>query len=421
MSIAYFASPFTESDGRVLDGRLHKLTGKRKRATNAFENSSLDPSDSLDAVSPATVFLGRDSNEQYRTAGQSSGSPLHPYPFPHAPPKAHTAAKSNTRSSKFISDPTSADLSTEPSESDNDELQTVAASRSSTKTGLRQQHYTVLTSLLHRCLLERDYARASRAWGMLLRLETHGHPLDIRTHDRWGVGAELLLHGKGAHDGQLTLKNLDIAKDYYERLILQYPYRKTAPDATSSLKFYPVMFGIWIYSIQLRYKLATQTAPSSSINRHSTGSPGDNDSDSETSRSGTTTSESDEKSWARQTTFQQAREVVERLNELLISPPFSDHSGLWRIQGMLFMWISQLLSHGQISSQPSGSSDEEPSSATHDSDSNVEHTKPVKDKADLQGRQSECQEARVKAREAFSRALALGCSVDSQIMQELDI
>ncbi|KAI4259303.1 MAG: hypothetical protein LQ352_000843 [Teloschistes flavicans] len=421
MSVAHFASPFKWSDSRVLDERLAM---ERKRGEDTFEHSSFDPLDSLRPSSPSCVPLNQGPSNQYRSAGQPSNDSLYPYPLPHAPLKTQEMAKSSIRDSELTSELIPEDMSILGDQSDNDGLQTVVMSRSSTKPGLRQQHYTVLTSLLHRCILERDYGRASRAWGMLLRLETHGHPLDIRNHERWGIGAELLLHSNGDHDNQLTLENLNKAKDYYERLILQYPYRKTAPDATSSLKFYPLMFGIWIYSIQLRYRLATQTMSRNLNRRHTTESSGDSDSDSEASQIGMTSTPFYDNDLARQITIQQARGVVERLSELLLSPPFSDHAGLWRIQGMLFVWISQLLSHDKSSGRRSGSSDDDSrsrTSATHSSSSSAEPTGPPQDNADLQYLRSECQEARLKAREAFLRALALGCSVDSQTMQELGL
>ncbi|KAL8639305.1 MAG: hypothetical protein Q9228_003650 [Teloschistes exilis] len=405
------------SNSRVLDERLAR---KRKRGEDTF-----DAFNSLRPASPAGVPLNQSLDNQYRTAGQPSGDSIYPYPFPHAPLKTQVMARSNVQDSELTSDSNPEDLSTEADQSDNDEPPAVAVSQSSTKPGLRQQHYTVLTSLLHRCILERDYARAGRAWGMLLRLETGGHPLDIRNHGRWGIGAELLLHGNGNHDGRMTLENLDKAKDYYERLILQYPYRKSAPDATSSLKFYPVMFGIWIYAIQLRHQLATQTMSGSPIRQHTTEPAGYySDSGSEASQFDVTATQVINKDLARQTTIQQARGVVERLGELLISPPFSDHSGLWRIQGMLFMWISQLLRHDESPNRHSRSSDDDSRSrlaTTHSSSSSVESTGSTEDKADLQHMRSECQQARLKAREAFLRALALGCSVDSQTSQELGL
>jgi hypothetical protein len=36
---------------------------------------------------------------------------------------------------------------------------------------LRIQHLSVLTTILHRCLLEGDIPRATRAWSLLLRME----------------------------------------------------------------------------------------------------------------------------------------------------------------------------------------------------------------------------------------------------------
>ncbi|KAL9580611.1 MAG: hypothetical protein Q9212_004393 [Teloschistes hypoglaucus] len=397
---------------------------KRQRGKDTFEQSSAHALNSLRPASPADVPLNESFNNQYRTAGQPFGDSLHPYPFPHAPLKIPVMARSNVQDSELTSDSNPDDLSTEADQSDTDGPQVVAVSQSSTKPGLRQQHYTVLTSLLHRCILERDYARAGRAWGMLLRLETDGHPLDIRNHERWGIGAELLLHGNGNHQDRLTLENLDKAKDYYERLILQYPYRKSAPDATSSLKFYPVMFGIWIYAIQLRYKLATQIMSGSPDGQHTTESAGHSDGGSESLQSDVTATQVIDQDSARLTTIQQARGVVERLSELLISPPFSDHPGLWRIQGMLFMWISQLLSHDESPNRNAGSSDHDSRSrtgTTHSSSSSAEPTESLGDRADLQYVRSDCQEARLKAKEAFSRTLALGCSVDSQTSQELGL
>lgn len=405
----------------MLDERLAR---KRQKGEDTFEHSSADAFNSLRPATPAAVPLNESLNNQYRTAGQPSGDSLYPHPFPHAPLKTQVTARSNLQDSELTSDSNPDDLSTEADQSDTDGPQAVAVSQSFTKPGLRQQHYTVLTSLLHRCILERDYARSGRAWGMLLRLETDGHPLDIRNHEQWGIGAELLLHGSGNHHGRLTLENLDKAKDYYERLILQYPYRKSAPDATSSLKFYPVMFGIWIYAIQLRYRLATQTVSGSPDGQRTTESASYSDSGSESSQSDVTATQGIDQNSARLTTIQQARGVVERLSELLISPPFSDHSGLWRIQGMLFMWISQLLSHDESPNRSSGSSDDDSRSRTgtsHSSSSSAEPTGSLGDGADLQHVRSDCQEARLKAREAFSRALALGYPVDSQTLQELDL
>ena len=216
--------------------------------------------------------------------------------------------------------------------------------------GLRKQHLAVVIAILHRSLLAGNYVRAGRAWGMLLRAEAEGRSMDVRKYGRWGIGAEILLfretqlkrkrtepegpeeHEKyhpatrdnfGAHQNPPTLfsqEGFSKAKDYYERLILQYPYRKTMPNATSSMQFYPAMFGLWIYAVQETHKSIL------------TGDDGRSaDHESINSRK------------IRVMTLQSASEIAIRLDELLVSPPYSDQAELWRLRGMVALWTADLL------------------------------------------------------------------------------
>lgn len=360
MPISYFASAFRQPHGEALGGVQARNLGKRKRDAESIEEPNIDEDENL------------------------SDGPI---------------------SAKEL------------------DLKVPTTSRKASTAGLRQQHYSVLTSLLHRCILEKDYTRASRAWGILLRTELGGHPLDIRAHERWGIGAELLLHGPippvgetvtdvtqpgiqyesmPTHATKAIQEGLSKARDYYERLILQFPYRKTAPHATSSLTFYPVMFGIWIHSIQLRYKAAIQKgAPSQKS------SGGEESSDAANSDNGFSEWEVadhqfDSNIAIRETALHDANEIAERLSELLISPPYSDHAGLWKIKGMLFLWISHLLDYGIISINPHASSGD---------DHSREPEHPV---INAQERRA----AVLKAREAFSRALVLGETLDARTREE---
>ncbi|KAL8760660.1 MAG: hypothetical protein Q9184_003175 [Pyrenodesmia sp. 2 TL-2023] len=360
MQFPYFASAFRQPHGEVLGGVQARTLGKRKRGAENIEEPNIDEDEHL-----------------------SDGAIL---------------AK---------------DL----------DLKVPATSRKASTAGLRQQHYGVLTSLLHRCILEKDYTRASRAWGMLLRTELGGHPLDIRVHERWGIGAELLLQGPIApaieqvtdvgqsstqdqsmptHAMKAIQEGLTKARDYYERLILQFPYRKTAPDATSSLTFYPVMFGIWIHSIQLRYKAATQKGATSQKSSGGEESSYPANNDNGFSELGLAYYQFDSNLAIRETALHDANEIAERLSELLISPPYSDHAGLWKIKGMLFLWVSHLLDYEVTSINPHASS----------RDNNIrEPEHPV---MNAQERRA----AILKAQEAFSRALALGETLDARIREE---
>ena len=402
MPVASFASS-GPSRKSTFDKQPYTPSRKRKRHQELVE-----PSDSLQSA-PYNLSTSVTSPLASVDAGPSSNEEDYQYPFPHAAPRTHATATLHLSANEPSILPASESLPFVVSSSGEE----LPLAKSSLNSGLRQQHHNVLISILHRCLLEGEYARASRAWGMLLRTETHGHPLDIRYQERWGIGAELLLRPNSRSDDVTNLENLAKAKDYYERLILQYPYRKTVPDSTSSLIFYPVMFSVWIYSIQLRYEVAmrsgrlgSRSPADATLNDHA----GSDSGDVPSSPTGAPGTQIDSIRLACETAVQQAKEVVERLGDLLISPPFSDHAALWRIQGMLFVWISHLMDHAAASLQRSGHGKDEPvfSSARQSSGAD----------ADAGATESFDQEkALKKGKEAFARVLHLGEAVDISLRQ----
>lgn len=229
-------------------------------------------------------------------------------------------------------------------------------SPSSNATGIRKQHLAILVATLHRCLLAGDYLRAGRAWGMLLRAELDGHSMDVRAHGRWGIGAEILLFRDtqlaqrqqnpgddegGAPDDQsadgqekrlenppplFSHEGFSKARDYYERLILQYPYRKGIPNAISSLDFYPAMFGLWVYAVQHKHKSML------------------NDSEANHSPSGSNSTSDDEEMRLKveHAAFQSSSEIATHMDELLVSPPYLDNLHLWRLRGMVALWMADL-------------------------------------------------------------------------------
>ncbi|KAL8776856.1 MAG: hypothetical protein Q9213_008105 [Squamulea squamosa] len=368
MPVSYFASATVRSSpGAEFNASDSGRKAKGKRSAVASCSLSGRHSAPADPPSSSGLSLNRVAAEEYRIPGQPINQELHPFPFPHASVKKKAGSILRSQRSEVSPSADSESSYDSPEIGDDDQTEKVAKSKSSLNGGLRQQHYSVLTCILHRCLMEKDYMRASRAWGMLLRLEVHGHPLDIRLHGRWGIGAEILLHGGGSSDDtQLSVESLMKAKDYYERLILQYPYRKYTADNVSSLTFYPVMFGVWIYAVQLRYENTLQ----------------ENVLDSHT---------------ARQAAVKEANEIVTKLSELLISPPYSDHSGLWKTQGMLYQWLSQLLHQSRTS--------DEDSLPSLDSDEGYRNDEEEKR-----------QEALRKANAAFSQSMKLGGTIGTRIL-----
>ena len=117
-----------------------------------------------------------------------------PSPFPHAPARVSKPYLGAAKIQKELAGPPSRlyTASNTAIQHDNTSSQTEASN-------LRRTHLNVLSTVMHRCLQDRDYDRAGRAWGMILRTQaTHGNAVDLRNHGRWGIGAEILLRRKPA-------------------------------------------------------------------------------------------------------------------------------------------------------------------------------------------------------------------------------
>ena len=242
--------------------------------------------------------------------------------------------------------------------------------------GLRQRHLAAMITTLQRCLLEGDYIRAGRAWGLLLRTEHNGHTMDLRTNNRWGVGAEILLRrdvelARKRKDGRVldqarscwfSVDGFEMAKNYYERLVLQYPYRKVAPNAVGPLDFYSAMFGLWIYSVNEQH-----SAELGGIRKHADHDQhskrrveNETESQSESDRASASDMEmelrySQERKHIWKSTLQRAQEIASRLAELLISPPYTHSNRLQSLQEMVDMWIKDLSANNSPPAMPSES------------------------------------------------------------------
>ncbi|KAI9795109.1 MAG: hypothetical protein M1816_000131 [Peltula sp. TS41687] len=231
---------------------------------------------------------------------------------------------------------------------------------------LALQHLSVLTAVMYRCLLEGEYTRAGRAWGMLLRTEMRGRAIDLRSEGRWGIGAEVLLREarrpseevghdreddddddadssdnsdvddadkpKAARDRSrpgswFTREGFKRAKEYYERLILQYPYDKRWAHKVNSLHFYLAMFGLWIYMTQQEREERTTRITRSSA--------GDVAWDQEQTGS-------DSAEEIRERELLEAESIASRMDELMLSPPYLDSPELWHLRGMVALWMADL-------------------------------------------------------------------------------
>lgn len=255
--------------------------------------------------------------------------------------------------------------------------------------GLRSQHLSVLTAILHKCLLAGDIPRASRAWALLIRAEVGGHAVDIRGSGYWGIGAELLIRSTGASrndqesgsieevgdiskesDGDVepgskmvgdeerrwgTREGLKRAKNYYERLILQYPYKRWFHDSVTALDFWPAMVGCEIYGIQWEQKDGLRKiAQREEQSDDSDGSSISEDSGTDDEGGGKEQSirlrrrqRKEEQIWQekesiRKNSLVESEEIARRLDGLMNTLPYSDSHAILRLRGMLALYIGDL-------------------------------------------------------------------------------
>lgn len=231
---------------------------------------------------------------------------------------------------------------------------------------LKRQHLEVLTSIVHTNLLKGDFVRAGRAWGMILRSERDGRPFDLKSYGRWAIGAEILLR-RDSHivasqhtpdradssiDGITRTENavqdapsaegFQVAKDYYERLILQYPYTREHAKTINSLSFYPAMFGLWIYEASETSRCALARLVKDAYDADNDVSADDRPYDDD---------QREEVLAVKRTELESAQQIMARLDELLIAPPWDRYMPLVQLRGMVGLWLSDLYMSFAVSPQ----------------------------------------------------------------------
>ncbi|KAK2740754.1 hypothetical protein FQN57_005986 [Myotisia sp. PD_48] len=351
-----------------------KQKGKLKRSRSR--------SRSQPARSRSPLILSPGEAHQYRIAGLPVHHELPEGNFPHAaPPETYNISSSGEdeiEDEEDINDDDDAenqeDLCSKKVLNNRQRMEKelaqlnpplyLAGGNPTKKNTLRFRHLAVITTILHRCLMEQDYIRAGRAWGLILRDEFGGHPIDVRAGGRWGIGAEILLwqdqdfsQDNGIGETEIrqrkwfTRIGFEKAKEYYERLILQYPYRKTSPNALSPLQFYPAMFGLWISLVQEESRKKREQAMDDEDNA-SFRDQNDDHEDRMSTRSDRMAENPDHDRWqdpktkiltdARTRELEEAQQIASQMDNLLASPPFSDDHQLLNLRAMVSQWIGDL-------------------------------------------------------------------------------
>jgi len=281
---------------------------KRKRSLSEEEIDDAEKAGIVDENAQDSRRNAKSSQakrDPYYVAGADPSQPLPPAPYPHGSGGSVKIERS---------------------------LKHAVASPEVSRLSLHQQHVAAMTAAMHTSLLKGDFTRAGRAWGMLLRSSASGVPIDLRAHQRWSVGAEILLHkNSNSKSTEVDREGMQAAKDYYEQLILQYPYQRHLPHAINSLSFYPAMFGLMIYE-------ATETSRRT-ISRLESASP---EVSSPTNSERSDSSRNGEIADIKRSELDSATHIAARLDELILTPPFDHFVPLLQIRGMVALWTADL-------------------------------------------------------------------------------
>src|SRR5579871_1357106 len=226
---------------------------KRQESESEDENSQYPNTSTGDGLKSSFVSLSRDQASQYHIAGIVPGTELPKAPFPHrepskTKPSSHDIDR-NRSSNPFLKEPE--------------------------QPGLRQKHLNVLTTVMHHALLKGDYQRAGKAWAMLLRsgssaVRLMDTTMDICKNGQWEIGAEILLCRRSSNQQEreqeeflhpnpetiITQESLQAARNFYERLIVQYPIYPNRSNI--QIEVYLALFTLSIYEISEKAKSERQ-------------------------------------------------------------------------------------------------------------------------------------------------------------------
>ncbi|KAK1037394.1 hypothetical protein LTS16_012941 [Friedmanniomyces endolithicus] len=332
--------------------RQQQTNRKRKRTDRQLDISDNEDSDTKARSSPPPEATPRTAStafhhpvnrtDPHHVAGHSRQAPLPPLPYPHAPLKTR-------ENSVSVADELAAF---------NPPLYVSKAILDDQISSLKRRHVDNLTTLLHACMLRGDWKRALRAWGLLLRTEIGGRAVDVRQQGRWGIGAELLMR----RDAELPAlptsfdpEESDVpsfsdagfkaARTYYERLILQYPHTPRTQHNVNALTFYPALFNIWIYEVQSRARHRRQE-----IGVEQAADIGSSEHITELNTAGAKTIAD------RKQELEEALSIADRMDELLVSPPYDSSAVLLYLRGMFGLWLADLYAG---SSYAAGTDDED--------------------------------------------------------------
>ncbi|KAL8408972.1 hypothetical protein RB594_007427 [Gaeumannomyces avenae] len=257
------------------------------------------------------------------------------------------------------------------------------------------RHLGALTAVAQRALEDGDLPRAARAFGLLVRSEVWGRPVDLRKGGCWAVGAEILMRQGEVADGGRgnsspppppttttprrwgRAANMPAVRDFFMALIHQYPYNRLHPRAVSALDFWPALLGCELYNAHAEHARALRRLEVAEAEEDE--EEGNGDDDEGWSGGGPMDDDGDDgyhddggggggvrraadraerrraaRDQLRHEALRQMREVARSMDDLMVGPPYSASHELLRLRGMVALYMGDLAMPPPRSPPPPG-------------------------------------------------------------------
>ncbi|KAK6534530.1 hypothetical protein TWF281_005844 [Arthrobotrys megalospora] len=190
-------------------------------------------------------------------------------------------------------------------------------------TSLQAKHLSNINTLLHLCILRRDWGRAKRAFRLLLLSDSQSDVKSLRLKTIWKLGVEILSwecqqpvdvenrQEMGDLSGVSAVKgNYSKTMDYMDRLVIMYPHYKhyIVGKGVNATTILPILMHFEILALHEKLSAALKSSEVSVVLDVISG----------------------------------IGAVTDRLKTLQETPPWVDMGDLWKLRSQLYFWAADL-------------------------------------------------------------------------------
>ncbi|KAK6528916.1 hypothetical protein TWF694_004145 [Orbilia ellipsospora] len=181
---------------------------------------------------------------------------------------------------------------------------------------LQAKHMSHLNTILHLCLLRRDWKRAKRAFKLLLLSDSQTDVRNLRLKGIWKLGVEILsweeeeITAPDNREDSSPKRDYTKAVEYMNRLVIMYPHYKhyVIGKGVNATTILPILMHFEIFALHEKLSTALTSGEATVVIEVIAG----------------------------------ITAVTDRLKSLQETPPWVDMGELWKLRGQLYTWAADL-------------------------------------------------------------------------------